>query len=767
MKRTLLSFLLVCTLLSLHAAEVVWFDGTNPVSYSVSKKVAPVVKIALDMFRSDMQQVTGMIPVASSKGTIQIIQKPGSDDGFRIYVKGNRIIVEGNGGRGTAYGILELSRMAGVSPWVWWGDCVPEKKDRLTIASDFKTRQAPSVAYRGIFINDEDWSTRPWSCKTFEPGPDGRIGAQTYKKIFQLLLRLRGNAIWPAMHEGTVAFFQTPGAKAVADSCGIVVGTSHCEPLMRNNVGEWNVDERGRFNYKTNREAVHNYWIERLKELSPNTQHPSPKYIFTIGMRGIHDSSMEGYNTPPEKLEGLQQVIDDQQKLLRKYVGAPAKQPQMFVPYKEVLELYEMGLKVPDYVTLMWCDDNYGYMTRYSSGAEQQRPGGGGIYYHLSYWGRPHDYLWLTTTQPGLIYNEMREAYEHNVRKMWIANVHDPKVAGYDLELFLDMAWDINSVSASTLNDHYKAWLCRQFGQEAGQRLFPAMHDFFRLCGERRPEFTGFTQVELDKKLYNRGLSPVTTVGWDAREAGKRLADFERIKATVLESRPYVRLELRDAFFTAIQYPVFAAAAMNQKILSDSAESRRAYEEIQSLTAQYNELNGGKWRGLMDAAPRNLPVFENVHATLTTLTNPQPLIMRDACQWQEATGDAQPVQMLGYSMNAVSLQKNGKLSYQFEMADEGDYTLLSALIPTHAVDAGDIRYSVSIDGGEPTVYSLKEPFRSEEWKRNVLRGQALRYTDIHLTKGRHTLTIQALDDHIVIDRWAIHATPTHQEHRRQ
>ena len=229
--------------------------------------------------------------------------------------------------------------------------------------------------------------------------------------------------------------------------------------------------------------------------------------IFTIGMRGIHDSSMEGYTTLQEKFDGLQQVIDDQQELLRRYVGDPSTLMQTFVPYKEVLELYEMGLRVPDYATLLWCDDNYGYMTRYSSAAEQRRSGGAGIYYHLSYWGRPHDYLWLTTTQPGLICLELHEAYRRHVRKLWIANVHDPKVASYDLELFLDLAWNINSVTPSTLCDHYNRWLCRQFGTEAGTRLFPAMHEFFRLCAQRRPEFMGWTQVELDKKRRSGTLS--------------------------------------------------------------------------------------------------------------------------------------------------------------------------------------------------------------------------------------------------------------------
>ena len=748
MRRLLLTLLLA--LPSLVMSSKVWFDGTAPITYSVPEKVEPVVTTALEMWKDDMRQVTGMTPVATHKPTVVILQGKGSDDGFNIYIKGGQIIIEGHNARGTAYGILELSRLAGVSPWIWWGDLVPEKKDRLTLSDDFSMAHTPSVAYRGIFINDEDWSTRPWSSKTLAPGPKGLIAAQTYKKIFQLLLRLRANTIWPAMHEGTVAFFQTPGAKAVADSCGIVVGTSHCEPLMRNNVGEWNVEERGRFNYKTNREAVQQYWIERLKEVKG-----SQNNIFTIGMRGIHDSSMEGYQTDQEKFDGLQQVINDQQKLLKAHLGDPSRLPQMFVPYKEVLQLYEMGLKVPDYVTLMWCDDNYGYMTRYSDTLEQQRQGGGGVYYHLSYWGRPHDYLWLTTTQPGLIYNEMREAYDRHVRKLWIANVHDVKVAGYDLEFFLDMAWDINSVNASTLDSHYRRWLCRQFGDEAGNRLFPAMHDFFRLCSERRPEFMGWTQVELDKKKYHRGLSPVDSIGMTAREAALRLADFEQIKAVVAKCRSRVRPELADAFFAAIEYPVYAAAAMSRKILSDSVDSHRAYEEIQSLTARYNTLQNGKWRGLMDAAPRQLPVFADVRGLRFSANDADVIVLKSAADYEQASAGAEPVQMLGHSMQAVRLPKGGLLTYRFFVEREGDYSLTTALIPTHAVDAGDIRYSVTVDDAPAVTWSLKEPFRSEEWKRNVLRAQALRHQKVHLSAGSHQLTIQALDDHVVVDQWKL------------
>ncbi|MDO4934432.1 MAG: glycosyl hydrolase 115 family protein, partial [Prevotella sp.] len=406
---TAMTFLLPAT-----AAEVDWFDGSGAVTYSVQKSVDPVVVTALDMFSGDIEAVTGqraaragerdarIVVVEADRASASTLKRLKGwgvpvdslmtlTDGFSISVVGRQIVVVGRNGRGTAYGLLELSRMAGVSPWIWWGDVVPERRARLTIDDGFRTLQGASVEFRGVFINDEDWSLRPWSYGTYEPAEFGQIGPKTYKRIFQLLLRLRANAIWPGMHTGTKAFFRTEGTKAMADSCGIAIGTSHCEPLLRNNVDEWDVAARGRYNYMTNRQAVKDYWVERLREVKGS----AGGNMFTIGMRGIHDGSMEGVKTMDEKQSALQQVIDDQQELLRKHIGAPEKQTQVFVPYKEVLQIYERGLKVPDYVTLMWCDDNYGYITRLSDAKEQQRAGGGGIYYHLSYWGRPHDYLWL------------------------------------------------------------------------------------------------------------------------------------------------------------------------------------------------------------------------------------------------------------------------------------------------------------------------------------------------------------------------------------
>lgn len=825
--QTLSKMLVILAFLSpflpLKSKDIIWYDGNHAVSYFVQTSTDPVVKIALDMFEGDIKSVTGKKAIKSNKKTanIRIIEldkasvslkqrlvKQGikveeihrQTDGFLILIVGDQIVIIGTNGRGTAYGVLELSRLAGVNPWVWWGDVVPEKKQQLTIDSSFTTLQGASVEYRGIFINDEDWSLRPWSYGNYEKAEFGKIGIQTYKKNFQLLMRLRANTIWPAMHEGTKAFFNIPGAKAVADSCGIAIGSSHCEPLLRNNLAEWNETKRGSFNYITNKQQVQNYWAERLKEVKLS----KGGNLLTIGMRGIHDGSMQGVKTMQEKFDGLQQVINDQQYLVSKYLGATSKQTQIFIPYKEVLDIYNMGLKVPDYVTLMWCDDNYGYMTRLSDAAEQKRSGGSGIYYHLSYWGRPHDHLWLTTTQPGLIYNEMKTAYDHNARKIWLVNVHDPKVAGYDLELFLDMAWNINSVKANTINNHYQAWLCRQFGEEVGKKLFPAMHEFYKLCGERRPEFMGWSQVEVDKKLYDRGLTPVRNTEFSTsvfgNELDRYLERYAAVASQVKELEQAIRPKLKDAYFAAIEYPVLAAEAHARKILwaqkarnlangsakaemRDNykiayhavAQSQKAYQEIIDLTNYYNKkMSNGKWLYSMNMRPRELPVFAapNVPTLLTDSqvkewlqktcgTKVHPLntegsIAHNACEYQEASAGTEVVQMLGHSMNAVALAKNGHLKYSFTTTKDSNAILRVALIPTQPNDKGELRFSISVDGAEPTIYNLKEPFRSERWKLNVLRGQTIRELKLDgLKKGQHTLIIKALDNHILIDQWMI------------
>ena len=462
----------------------------------------------------------------------------------------------------------------------------------------------------------------------------------------------------------------------------------------------------------------------------------------------------------------------------------------------------ENGLVVPDDVMLTWCDDNYGYMTRLSDSLQQKRKGGAGVYYHLSYWGRPHDYLWLSTTQPGLIYNEMHEAYEHNARRLWIANVHDLKTAAYDLEFFLDMAWDINAIRPHTIYNHLLKWLCREFGQEIGNRLMPVMREYYRLTAIRKPEFMGWTQVELDKRIYKWGWSDVTDTEFSLTAFGgeldRYLSDWHTLTDEIKKIEKILPDNRRDTYFSHVKYPVLSAAAMSSKMLEAQrarniaktnsgigrwqrdeallkacAKSQAAYQEIRSLTSIYNNIADGKWRHLIVDNPRDLYVFyapklpimlsdkevdeykndtgENVHE----IVNDGSYVARNACQWDKADDGVVCVQSLGHSMNAVRLPMGQSLTYTFDCENDGKAVMRLAFIPTQPNDKGDLRFSVSVDGSEPKVFSLKEPFRSERWKQNVLRQQAIRELPVSLSKGQHSLIIKALDNHIVLDQWML------------
>lgn len=785
----LLGMLMVGTV---WAKDAVWYDGSHAVQYSVVGKVSPVVEVALQLFRSDMKDVTGQPAHSNKKAMIEIYQLDMANgkmvkkldamgvlslelmekkDAYYVGEHDGKVIVVGNNGRGTAYGILELSRQAGVSPWVWWGDVKPMKQKQLVMKSGFKTMQSPSVEYRGIFINDEDWSMLQWAQKNIEPElPKGSIGPKTYKRIFELMLRLKANILWPAMHEVTKSFFTVKGNKEMADSCGIVLGSSHCEPILRSNTGEWDKKKLGDYNFITNRKTVEDYWAERLEEMKGKDA------FFTIGMRGIHDGSMEGVKTPKEKFDGLQSVIDAQRELIKNHYNKNVEQvPQVFIPYKEVLEIYEQGLRVPEDVTLMWCDDNYGYMTRLSDQEQQKRKGGAGVYYHLSYWGRPHSYLWLAETQPGLVYNELRTAYDHNAKKVWIINVHDPKVAAYQLSLAMDMAWNINSVTPTTIRQHLKGWLSQQFGKKTAVEIMPAMEEFYRLTAIRRTEFMGWTQIELDKKKYPGGRSLPKGTEFSETEFGDELQRYlEQWDKVVEQVRPVSKskddIRQSDAYFAHVLYPIECAAAMAHKQLEaqmgDTLTTMEYQQRIQELTARYNAMNKGKWNALMDSKPQQLPVFMDytvedstfVRKTQSKALTPFVLdgcVVRNANTYDAHQGKVQTIEMLGHSQKAVSIAKGSSVSYTFNASKTAQAVIRTAVIPTQANDKGDIRYSVSIDGGTPVVYSLKEPYRSERWKQNVLRGQALRTMDVMMTEGQHTLTITALDDHILLDQWML------------
>ncbi|MDO3695600.1 glycosyl hydrolase 115 family protein [Wenyingzhuangia sp. chi5] len=538
-------------------------------------------------------------------------------------------IIAGTDARGTAFGVFDLSKKIGVSPWNWWADVPAKKSNKLVLNQPEFYSKEPSVSYRGIFINDEDWGLQPWAKYNYEP-ETGDIGPKTYAKVFELLLRLKANTIWPAMHPSTKAFFHYPGNRKMAELYHIALGSSHAEPMLRNNVDEWDEHKNGRFNYKTNKENVFKYWEDRVKEAKDIDG------VYTIGMRGVHDSGMEGVKSKDEAVAVLTNVITDQRAMLKKHINPDVtKVPQAFTVYKEVLDLYKNGLEVPEDITLVWTDDNYGYIRSLSNEEEQKRVGGGGVYYHASYWGRPHDYLWLSSTNPYLIHEEMMKAYELNNKEIWILNVGDIKPAEYNMQLFMDMAYDAESFkNPLAVKKHQESFFNENFNEELGTEMADIKQKYYQLAFERKPEFMGWSQTEKTTPIYKTDYNALSN-GDEIQQRIDAYISLEKRVDLVEEKLPE---EMKSAFFQLVAYPVKGAVNMNKKFmykdkaLTYAVQSRKSayqykkmanqsYQNIVVLTKKYNTISNGKWNGMMDMKPRRLPVYDNPEIDLSTIND--------------------------------------------------------------------------------------------------------------------------------------------------
>lgn len=744
-----------------------------PVPIACNSSEEQVVHTALELLRRDLQTVlSATAKVETNTGTIligtagrsELIDQSGVDtsvlkgkkQAFLLTVSPEgKLIVAGSDGHGTAYGILEISRLLGVSPWEWWADVTPEKKKLFKLSSKFRSVQSPSVEYRGIFINDEDWGLMPWSNKTYEPSDvNGEIGPRTNERIFELLLRLRANTYWPAMHECTLPFFLTKGNREVAKKYGIFMGASHCEPMACSAAGEWRRRGNGAYDYVNNSAAVYKFWEDRVKEVADQ------EVLYTLGMRGVHDGKMQGAKTVEEQKAVLDRVLADQRGLIEKYVNKDVTQvPQVFIPYKEVLDIYNAGLQVPDDVTLMWCDDNYGYIRHFPTAEERARKGGNGIYYHVSYWGRPHDHLWLSTMSPSLIYQQMKQAYDQGIQKIWILNVGDIKPAEYQIELFMDMAWNLEAVAQEGVTAHLKHWLERELGTSPAKELLPVMQEYYRLAHIRKPEFMGNTREEEKDPAYRI----VKDLPWSEEFINERLSSYDRLSETVEKVTSRIPADRQSAYFELVKYPVQAAAQMNRKLLfaqlarhgkADWEKSDAAYDSIAALTQHYNSLENGKWNRMMDFKPRKLPVFNRVERKEATT----PMIQERSAIYQWNGMDASKGNFighegLGYAGRAAGILMGKALTFSFNDWKADVVEVEVRLLPNHPVHGTQLRFSVSIDGAEPKVISYETKGRSEEWKENVLRNQAIRKIVLPVSgKKSHQLEIKALDEGVVLDQ---------------
>ena len=745
----------------------------QPIKLACDNAEEKVVQTALKLFMRDYQSVFSASAAVDARqgniivGTVgkspllkvvsaDVSALAGKKQAFLLQVlPDGKLLVAGSDSHGTAYGIMELSRLIGVSPWEWWADVTPEKKTSFVLPAEYQTLQSPSVEYRGIFINDEDWGLMPWSSQTYEPSDiKGHIGPKTNARIFELLLRLRANTYWPAMHECTLPFFLTEGNRKVAEEYGIFIGSSHCEPMVCSAAGEWRRRGQGDYDYVNNSASVYKFWEDRVKEVAQQGN------IYTLGMRGVHDGQMQGAKTVAEQKAVLERVLKDQRGLLQKYVNKDVTAiPQAFIPYKEVLDIYNAGLQVPDDVTLIWCDDNYGYIRHFPTAEERARKGGNGIYYHVSYWGRPHDYLWLGTFSPYLLHQQMKLAYDRGIQKMWVLNVGDIKPAEYQIELFLDMAWNIDEVNEIGVTAHLKSWLEREFGSNCAEELLPAMEAHYQLSYIRKPEFMGNTREEERDPKYK----VIKDLPWNEQTISERLRSYTVLSDVVERMESNIPADRQDAYFQLVKYPVQAAAQMNRKILTaqlarhskaDWKQSDAAFDSIASLTQQYNSLQNGKWNRMMDFQPRKLPVFKRVEHT--TATEPMVTDRKILCKWNamECTyGKPVPCEGLGYERKAAGIRKGSSLTFAFDDYGKDSVEVEIRLLPSHPLDEKQLRFAISVDEAVPQTVSYETKGRSEEWKENVLRNQAIRKVTLPINKqASHKLVITALDEGVVLDQ---------------
>lgn len=745
----------------------------QPIKLACDNAEEKVVQTALKLFIRDYQSVFSASAAVDARqgniivGTVgkspllkavsaDVSALTGKKQAFLLQVlPDGKLLVAGSDSHGTAYGIMELSRLIGVSPWEWWADVTPEKKTSFVLSAEYQTLQSPSVEYRGIFINDEDWGLMPWSSQTYEPSDiKGHIGPKTNARIFELLLRLRANTYWPAMHECTLPFFLTEGNRKVAEEYGIFIGSSHCEPMVCSAAGEWRRRGQGDYDYVNNSASVYKFWEDRVKEVAQQGN------IYTLGMRGVHDGQMQEAKTVAEQKAVLERVLKDQRGLLQKYGNKDVTAiPQAFIPYKEVLDIYNAGLQVPDDVTLIWCDDNYGYIRHFPTAEERARKGGNGIYYHVSYWGRPHDYLWLGTFSPYLLHQQMKLAYDRGIQKMWVLNVGDIKPAEYQIELFLDMAWNIDEVNEIGVTAHLKSWLGREFGSNCAEELLPAMEAHYQLSYIRKPEFMGNTREEERDPKYK----VIKDLPWSEQTISERLRSYTVLSDVVERMESNIPADRQDAYFQLVKYPVQAAAQMNRKILTaqlarhskaDWKQSDAAFDSIASLTQQYNSLQNGKWNRMMDFQPRKLPVFKRVEHTAAT--EPMVTDRKILCKWNamECTyGKPVPCEGLGYERKAAGIRKGSSLTFAFDDYGKDSVEVEIRLLPSHPLDEKQLRFAISVDEAVPQTVSYETKGRSEEWKENVLRNQAIRKVTLPINKqASHKLVITALDEGVVLDQ---------------
>ena len=714
---------------SLLADDVEALTGIRPgiITYDGSIPDGPCV-IAGTAGRS------GLIDRLSRDGLIDASILEGKWESYLIQTVScggrERLVIAGSDRRGTAFGLTSLCEAAGVSPWYWWADVTTPHRNALYVQPGLYLQKEPAVQYRGIFLNDErfgGWAR--WVENTFDKD-SGEVGPKVYAKVFELLLRLRANYLWPAMHNGSKAFNANPENARLAEEYAIVMGSSHCEQMLRNNEDEWkNAGTWGDFNFITNHDNMIRYWEERVQA--------NGKYenIYTLGLRGIHDYPMEGANSTQERMKLMQKAIDEQRDILRRNIDRPVEEiPQILCTYEEVLDAYHAGLQIPDDVTLLWSDDKHGYTRNLCNPEEMKRRGGAGIYYHLSYHGDPASWIWLSPLSPSFISAELTKAYSYGARKIWIFNVGDIKPAEKEISFVMDLAWDIDRWAPEKAGSYIETWAERTFGKKYAKDIALIQEEYYRLQASGKDSHVYF--LEYSEEETRERLNRWETVAKKAEKLRGRMPD-----------------ELKAAYFELVEYPVRGAWMLNEyqllsrlsmahasfndagTAMADAARATEMYHALNEWTDFYNkELLGGKWDNFFNWQPYHWFRSTKMDAPICT---------------EQILTDIRKGPGAAFAKVEDALSNEGAVIFSDV---EGDIPLwIHALTPTRnaSKEPEDNKFCTVCVNGSSLIASAK-PINNI-WHSPLIGPMWSKVGTIHLKKGENRLNVRMLEASAHID----------------
>ena len=770
----------------------------NDLTIGLAEGEHSCVKIAAANLAADFEAVTGTKSLTSNPssltsiliGTVGVnkqidqwvkqgvlLELKGKTEKYIIKTIGSQLVIAGSDKRGTVYGIYELSRQIGVSPWYYWADVPVDKHTSLYIKDGEYTDGEPAVRYRGLFLNDEAPCLTTWVKNTFGTEYGGH---KFYEKVFELILRLKGNYLWPAMW-GWAFYADDPENLKTADAMGVMMGTSHHEPMARNHQ-EYARDRKGwgAWNYATNKQNLDRFFREGIERMNGTDD------IVTIGMRGDGDEAM-GNGTDTKLLEN---IINNQRRIIKEVTGKSAdKTAQIWALYKEVQDYYDAGLRVPDDVTILLCDDNWGNVRRLPTAEEQKRKGGWGLYYHVDYVGAPRNSKWINVTPIQNMWEQLQLAYYGGIQKLWILNVGDLKPMEYPIQLFMDMAWDPSKYKVNNLLDHTRAFCAESFGEDQACEATQLLNLVSKYNGR-------ITSEMLDARTY-------TTY-----EFAQVVADYQALEARALRQFITLTPEARDAYRQIILFPIQAmgniyemyyAQAMNHQLAAQNdpeancwaERCRQAFKRDSLLNLQYNkEIANGKWDGMMIQkhisyrtwndnyradvcpdlkevkVPTEGPTFSAIHGYIS---------IEAEHTWNRQDASAAKwtvIPYMGRTLSGIALMPytaatdNASLSYRFSLNQDKSLTSIKVHIITKStldfLDKGGLVYDIAIDGGEPVSVNFNSNLNEKPeniysiYYPTVASRVVEKEVELPVGEGDlHTLTIHPQDPGIVFEKIVI------------